>query len=109
MVFALWLWLASRTLLHAHEMDHMSKIIALFLQKWLEVSSRRRSGPPCCELCQYQYLRHKKFVVRKKEALCIVRLYITFLCHFRFLIGDSPSVPYVTSFCTFSSLSMCAS
>ena len=33
------------------------------LQKWLEVSSRRRSGPPCCELCQYQYLRHKKFVV----------------------------------------------
>ena len=36
-----------------------------FLQKWLEVSSRRHSGPPCCELCQYQYLRHKKFVVRR--------------------------------------------
>jgi len=33
------------------------------LLKWLEVSSRRRSGPPCCELCQYQYLRHKKFVI----------------------------------------------
>lgn len=32
-------------------------------QKWLEVSSKRRNGPPCCELCQYQYLRHKKFVV----------------------------------------------
>merc|ERR1719422_744311 len=33
------------------------------LLKWLEVSSRRRSGPPSCELCQYQYLRHKKFVI----------------------------------------------
>ncbi|TRY70986.1 hypothetical protein TCAL_16452 [Tigriopus californicus] len=33
------------------------------LLKWLEVSSRRRSGPPCCELCQYPYLRHKKFVI----------------------------------------------
>lgn len=33
------------------------------LLKWLEVSSKRRNGPPCCELCQYQYLRHKKFVI----------------------------------------------
>ena len=40
-----------------------SYICFFLLQKWLEVSSRRRSGPPCCELCQYQYLRHKKFVV----------------------------------------------
>lgn len=33
------------------------------LLKWLEVSSKRRNGPACCELCQYQYLRHKKFVI----------------------------------------------
>lgn len=33
------------------------------LLKWLEVSARKHSGPPCCELCQFQYLRHKKFVV----------------------------------------------
>jgi len=33
------------------------------LLKWLEVSSKRRTGPPSCELCQYQYLRHKKFVI----------------------------------------------
>ena len=41
----------------------------LFLQKWLEVSSRRRSGPPACELCQYQYLRQKKFVVSISSQL----------------------------------------
>ena len=49
-------------------MIYLSRMVVLnssysFLQKWLEVSSRRHSGPPCCELCQYQYLRHKKFVV----------------------------------------------
>ena len=32
-------------------------------QKWLEVSSKKSSDPPGCELCQYQYIRHKKFVV----------------------------------------------
>jgi hypothetical protein len=31
------------------------------MQKWLEVSARKHSGPPCCELCQFQYLRQKKF------------------------------------------------
>ena len=41
----------------------MKALSFLFLQKWLEVSSKRRTGPPSCELCQYQYLRHKKFVV----------------------------------------------
>lgn len=33
------------------------------LLKWLEVSSKKNGGPPSCELCQYQYLRHKKFVI----------------------------------------------
>eukprot|EP00096_Caligus_rogercresseyi_P010344 TRINITY_DN3733_c0_g1_i1.p1 TRINITY_DN3733_c0_g1~~TRINITY_DN3733_c0_g1_i1.p1 ORF type:complete len:654 (-),score=148.15 TRINITY_DN3733_c0_g1_i1:1214-3175(-) len=33
------------------------------LLKWLEVSSKRRNGTASCELCQYQYLRHKKFVI----------------------------------------------
>ena len=33
------------------------------LQKWLEVCSRKTGDPPVCELCQYQYIRHKKFVV----------------------------------------------
>ena len=41
------------------------QFFSYFFQKWLEVSSKRRTGPPSCELCQYQYLRHKKFVVRK--------------------------------------------
>jgi len=33
------------------------------LMKWLEVSSKKNSDPPGCELCQYQYIRHKKFVI----------------------------------------------
>jgi len=33
------------------------------LMKWLEVSSKKNSEPPGCELCQYQYIRHKKFVI----------------------------------------------
>ena len=43
------------------------QFFSYFFQKWLEVSSKRRTGPPSCELCQYQYLRHKKFVVRKNQ------------------------------------------
>jgi len=33
------------------------------LKKWLEVSSKKSSDPPGCELCQYQYIRHKKFMI----------------------------------------------
>jgi len=33
------------------------------LKKWLEVSCKNESIPPGCELCQYQYIRHKKFVI----------------------------------------------
>jgi len=33
------------------------------LKKWLEVSSKKNSDPPGCELCQYQYIRHKKFMI----------------------------------------------
>jgi len=33
------------------------------LAKWLEVCSRKTGEPPVCELCQYQYIRHKKFVI----------------------------------------------
>ena len=46
-------------------------ILTPFFQKWLEVSSKRRNGPPCCELCQYQYLRHKKFVVKIINSVLI--------------------------------------
>ena len=35
-----------------------------YLQKWLEVCSKKTGEPPVCELCQYQYIRQKKFVVR---------------------------------------------
>lgn len=31
------------------------------LMKWLDVSSRKSKRPPSCELCLYQYHRHKKF------------------------------------------------
>merc|ERR1719147_232918 len=31
------------------------------LKKWLEVSCKNESAPPGCELCQYQYIRNKKF------------------------------------------------
>jgi len=33
------------------------------LAKWLEVCSKKTGDPPVCELCQYQYIRHKKFVI----------------------------------------------
>jgi len=33
------------------------------LMKWLEVSSKKNSNPPGCELCQYKYIRHKKLVI----------------------------------------------
>jgi len=33
------------------------------LAKWLEVCSRKTGEAPVCELCQYQYIRHKKFVI----------------------------------------------
>merc|ERR550519_2890711 len=33
------------------------------LAKWLEVCSKKTGEPPVCELCQYQYIRHKKFVI----------------------------------------------
>ncbi len=47
----------------------LTKTKNLIFQKWLEVSSKRRNGPACCELCQYQYLRHKKFVVKLKKNI----------------------------------------
>lgn len=33
------------------------------LAKWLEVCSKKTGEPPVCELCQYQYIRQKKFVI----------------------------------------------
>jgi len=33
------------------------------LLKWLEVCSRKNSDAPCCELCQFQYLRKKRFLL----------------------------------------------
>lgn len=33
------------------------------LMKWLEISNKRSKHPPSCELCLYQYHRHKKFKV----------------------------------------------
>lgn len=31
------------------------------LMKWLEIKTRKSKKPPKCELCRYQYHRHKKF------------------------------------------------
>jgi len=31
------------------------------LMKWLEITSKKSRKPPKCELCHYQYHRHKKF------------------------------------------------
>ncbi|KAF0291561.1 E3 ubiquitin-protein ligase MARCH1 [Amphibalanus amphitrite] len=41
----------------------MQYIHTACLMHWIEVSSRRSKRPPCCELCQYQYQRHKRFRV----------------------------------------------
>lgn len=41
----------------------MQYIHTACLMHWIEVSSRRSKRPPCCELCQYQYQRHKSFRV----------------------------------------------
>ncbi|XP_025110085.1 E3 ubiquitin-protein ligase MARCH8-like [Pomacea canaliculata] len=35
----------------------------LCLLKWIEVSSRRTKKTPKCELCHFQYIRHKRFKV----------------------------------------------
>ena len=58
----------------------MSKLKICLFQKWLEVSSKKNSEPPGCELCQYQYIRHKKFVVRntfKYQYIIIRYIYST--------------------------------
>jgi len=34
------------------------------LQKWLEITSKKSRKPPRCELCHFQYHRHKKFNFR---------------------------------------------
>ena len=44
------------------------------------MSSKKNSEPPGCELCQYQYIRHKKFVVRntfKYQHILIWYIYST--------------------------------
>ena len=44
------------------------------------MSSKKNSDPPGCELCQYQYIRHKKFVVRntfKYQHILIWYIYST--------------------------------
>ncbi|KAL8588998.1 hypothetical protein ACOMHN_047979 [Nucella lapillus] len=33
----------------------------LCLLKWIEISTRKTKRPPKCELCHYQYVRHKRF------------------------------------------------
>ena len=69
-------------------------------QKWLEVSSKRRNGPACCELCQYQYLRHKKFVV----SFRIFFIGDDFKTKLQKIIGDAerlfnpPSAPQLVEF-----------
>lgn len=32
-------------------------------QKWIEISTRKTKRPPKCELCHFQYIRHKRFKV----------------------------------------------
>ncbi|KAK7100894.1 E3 ubiquitin-protein ligase MARCHF4-like [Littorina saxatilis] len=33
----------------------------LCLLKWIEISTRKTKRPPKCELCHFQYIRHKRF------------------------------------------------
>lgn len=33
----------------------------LCLLKWIEISTRKTKRPPRCELCHFQYVRHKRF------------------------------------------------
>ena len=64
---------------HLGQIDHFSPMMLLHhlcLQKWLEVSSKKNSEPPGCELCQYQYIRHKKFVVSANTMLHVAAIYI---------------------------------
>ena len=35
----------------------------LYFQKWITISTRKTKKPPRCELCHYQFNRHKKFRV----------------------------------------------
>lgn len=56
------------------------------LQKWLEIKTRKSKKPPKCELCRYQYHRHKKFKVRARyeifDQLCVYQsTYIATLTH----------------------------
>ena len=50
----------------------VSIVSFVFKQKWLEVCSKKNAAPPGCELCQYQYIRHKKFVVSLSVYILIV-------------------------------------
>jgi len=39
-------------------------------QKWVRISQRRgRKQPPRCELCHYQFMRHKQFKVCIKQNM----------------------------------------
>ncbi|CAH1775989.1 unnamed protein product [Owenia fusiformis] len=61
------------------------------LKKWLEITSKKSRKPPKCELCHYQYHRHKKFKfhhwrlprVSKQDKI----LHLVFLINILIMIG----------------------
>ncbi|GAB6030807.1 hypothetical protein CHUAL_007654 [Chamberlinius hualienensis] len=63
------------------------------LMKWLEVSSRKSKHPPSCELCLYQYHRHKKFRVKHWHVpSCSLRdkiLHVVFFLSLLTMIGSA--------------------
>ena len=43
-------------------------VVAIFLlQRWLEIMTKKSRKPPKCELCHFQYHRHKKFKVSSQS------------------------------------------
>ncbi|KAK2145634.1 hypothetical protein LSH36_667g00021 [Paralvinella palmiformis] len=61
------------------------------LMKWLEITTKKSRKPPKCELCHYQYHRHKKFKMNHWRFPRVSRqdkvLHIIFLINLVMMIG----------------------
>lgn len=84
-------------------------------QRWLEICGKKTRKPPKCELCRYQYHRHKKFKVTFQipifdSALGVRLATILTSFHFHFcssVTGASPECLARMSSFTLSSLWTC--
>lgn len=48
---------------HVFIMSVLLICYSCLFQKWISISTRKTKKPPKCELCHYQFKRHKKFRV----------------------------------------------